>query len=72
MLKNYANRTAFPSHDEATDGLTKRQLMSAMMLQGLIIANAKEGFVADDLVSEAISCADKLLDELQDYEEHEN
>lgn len=66
-MKN-ADRLAIPNHNELPDnkGLTKRELIAAMAMQGMLSANSKLfGNNEKQLSATAVAQADALLAELE-------
>ena len=66
------NDPAFPVQElngAACFGLTKRELFSILILNGMITAQTKEGFYRSNSVAEAIACADELIKQLNHHGE---
>ena len=61
-MTNNGTKTAFPAGMEGTDGLTKREYLAAMALQGLLASNAVNIWGESDKIAErAVHMADELL-----------
>lgn len=58
--------TAFPSHQKASRGLTKREHFAAMAMQGLCSCIVPTPDTADGMAKLSVLCADALLRELED------
>jgi len=64
MSKN-ANEPAYPGYTNESTGLTKRELIAAMAMQGLMASDINDQYSENVIAITSVKCADALLEQLE-------
>lgn len=75
-MNDNANQPAFPMYNELgnlnSEGVSKRELIAAMALQGMIAANGRKQGINESYISQyvkkSLMCADEFLKQLSSLE----